>query len=174
MKPEISDFRFLISDWRPAASSLGGSIALVVWVVLAAGCRPAEDPERVEFRARLAEPARLSDDEVARLVSWTVAAVGNKAVRVRESSGTRTLDDKGRADVLSLLAGSFLVADSGVRNDGDIVMRGISGPGTPLRSELDAAQTLWIDTTSFLPRRYEMAYSLPGMGDVVYEVIVDR
>jgi len=50
--------------------------------------------------------------------------------------------------------------------------RGLTTGATPAMSELDAMQTLWIDVDSFVPRRYEFAYSSPGFGDYSYDLML--
>jgi hypothetical protein len=157
-----------VFDARPLRFVNRWCVLIVLSVAVA--CGTPEDPARREFRARLATPARLSDDELARLINEVIGALGNRVVRVREGNSTRTLDAKGRADVLAVLTGTFPVADVGLRKDGEQTLRGIGGPGTPIHSELDAAQTLWIDIDTLLPRRFDLVYSLPGMGDVAYEL----
>ena len=37
-------------------------------------------------------------------------------------------------------------------------------------SEVDATQTLWIDVDTFVPKRYEFQYSMPGFGDYAYDL----
>ena len=39
-------------------------------------------------------------------------------------------------------------------------------------SEIDATAILWIDTDTFLPRRYELAYAMSGLGDYAYDLTV--
>jgi hypothetical protein len=147
------------------------SLFLVV-VILCAGCGPTEDPARVELRRRLMAPERLSEVEMGRLMRETVNTLSARPVRVREGDGTRTLDEAARAEVLAVLTGNLSVEDVGLRKEGELMLRGISGPGTPRDSELDAAQTLWIDVQTFLPRRFDLVYSLPGFGDHSYDLVI--
>ena len=144
---------------------------IFVACVLAIGCESSEDLTRARFRARLEASAPLTPPEVNQLVSYTLASIGARSVRVRQQGAVRELDAKGRAEVLAVLGGGAPVSDAGLRAVGDRRLRGIEGPGTPVQSELDAAQTLWIDIDTFLPYRFELTYSLPGFGDYAYDLV---
>jgi hypothetical protein len=54
-----------------------------------------------------------------------------------------------------------------------MTLRGLNANATPPMSEIDASQTLWIDVDTFQPRRYEFAYSMPGLGDSAYDLVVN-
>jgi hypothetical protein len=139
--------------------------------LLAIGCESPEDATRARFRERLHASTPLTHSEINQLVSYTLAAIGGRPVRIREQGGVRELDAKGRAGVLAVLEGGAPVSDGGLRTADNRTLRGIEGPGTPAHSELDAAQTLWIDTDTFLPHRFELTYSLPGFGDYSYDIV---
>jgi hypothetical protein len=139
--------------------------------LLALGCESPEDATRARFRERLRASTTLTPPEVDQLVSYTLAAIGGRPVRIREQGTVRELDAKVRAEVLAVLGGGPAVSDAGLRTADHRTLRGIEGPGTPVRSELDAAQTLWIDIGTFLPHRFELAYSLPGFGDYAYDFV---
>jgi hypothetical protein len=139
--------------------------------LLAIGCESPEDATRARFRERLQTSTPLTHSEVNQLVSYTLAAIGGRPVRIREQGTVRELDTKGRAEVLAVLGGGAPVSDAGLRTADNRTLRGIEGPGTPARSELDAAQTLWIDIGTFLPHRFELTYSLPGFGDYAYDIV---
>ena len=139
--------------------------------LLALGCESPEDATRARFRERLHAPTPLTPPEVNQLVNYTLAAIGGRPVKIREQGAVRELDAKGRAEVLAVLGGGPPVSDAGPRTADNRTLRGIEGPGTPVRSELDAAQTLWIDVGTFLPHRFELAYSLPGFGDYAYDIV---
>ena len=139
--------------------------------LLAVGCESPEDAARAQFRERLQASAPLTHSEINRLVSYTLAAIGGRPVRIREQGALRELDAKGRAEVLAVLGGGPPVSDAGLRTADNRTLRGIEGPGTPVHSELDAAQTLWIDVDTFLPHRFELIYSLPGFGDYAYDIV---
>ena len=139
--------------------------------LLAIGCESPEDATRARFRERLQASTPLTQPEVNQLVSFTLAAIGGRPIRIRGQGAVRELDAKGRAEVLAVLGGGPPVSDAGLRKAGNLTLRGIEGPGTPVHSELDAAQTLWIDIDTFLPHRFELTYSLPGFGDYAYDIV---
>ena len=146
-----------------------GAIVLAA-CLLAVGCKSPEDATRARFRERLRASAPLTPPEVNQLVTYTLAAIGGRPVRIAEQGAVRELDAKGRAEVLAVLGGGPPVSDAGLRTTDARTLRGIEGPGTPVHSELDAAQTLWIDVSTFLPHRFELTYSLPGFGDYAYDL----
>ena len=137
---------------------------------MAIACESPEDATRARFRERLQASAPLTHPEINQLVSYTLAAIGGRPVRIREQGAVRELDAKARAVVLAVLGGGAPVSDAGLRTADNRTLRGIEGPGTPVQSELDAAQTLWIDIDTFLPHRFELTYSLPGFGDYAYDI----
>jgi len=147
-----------------------GTIVLAL-CLLAIGCKSPEDVTRAQFRERLQATAPLSQPEVNQLVSYTLAAIGGRPVRISEQGAVRELDAKGRAEVLAVLGGGPPVSDAGLRTPDARTLRGIEGPGTPVHSELDAARTLWIDVETFLPHRFELTYSLRGFGDYAYDLV---
>ena len=144
---------------------------LLMLCSMAIACESPEEAARVKFRERLKASASLNHAEVNQLVSYTLAAIGGRPVRIREQGAVRELDAKGRAEVLAVLGGGPPVSDAGLRMADNRTLRGIEGPGTPVHSELDAARTLWIDIDTFLPHRFELAYSLPGFGDYSYDIV---
>lgn len=144
---------------------------LLTLCAVAAACESPEEAARARFQERLKAPATLTHPEVDQLVSYVLAAVGERPVRVREQGAVRALDAKGRGEVLTVLSGTVPVSDAGIRTADNRTLRGIEGPGTPTHSELDAAQTLWIDIDTFLPRRFELTYSLPGFGDYAHDIV---
>jgi hypothetical protein len=143
---------------------------VLAWCLLAVGCESPEDPTRARFRERLQASTPLIQPELNQLVGYTLAAIGGRPVRIREQGTVRELDAKGRAEVLAVLGDGAPVSDAGLRTADNRTLRGIEGPGTPVHSELDAAQTLWIDIGTFLPHRFELTYSLPGFGDYAYDI----
>src|SRR5262245_59938376 len=122
---------------------------VLAWCVLAIGCESPEDATRAQFRERLQASTPLNHPEIDQLVSYTLAAIGGRQIRIREQGAVRELDAKGRSEVLAVLAGGAPVSDAVLRSTDNRTLRGIEGPGTPVRSELDAAQTLWIDIETF-------------------------
>ena len=138
---------------------------------VAIACESPDEATRAHFRERLEASASLTPSEVDQLVSYTLAAIGGRPVRIREQGAVQELDAKGRAEVLAVLRGGAPVSDAGLRAVDNRRLRGIEGPGTPVHSEIDAAQTLWIDIDTFLPHRFELTYSLPGFGDYAYDLV---
>jgi len=147
-----------------------GAAFLIAVCLMAIACESPEEATRATFQERLETSAPLTYLEVNQLVSYTLAAIGGRPIRVRDQETIRTLDAQGRAEVLTVLGGGAPVSDAGRRNADNRTLRGIEGPGTPPHSELDATQTLWIDVETFLPQRFELTYSLPGFGDYAYDI----
>jgi hypothetical protein len=148
------------------------SLCVIVALVAAnVACWLPEDRARAGFRARLMKSERLSDQELWRLAQLAVEAIGDKSARAQADGISRPLESRERAAAFALLAGDIPLEDAGVRASGNTTLRGLSGPGTPIRSEIDAQQTLWIDVDTFLPRRYELTFSLAGQGDSAYDLM---
>ena len=146
------------------------AVSVFILVLAAIACESPEDAARARFQERLKTAAPLTQAEIGQLTSHTLAAVGGRPISVREHAAVRTLDEKARAEILTVLGGGVPVSDAGLRTADDRLLRGIEGPATPARSELDAAQTLWVDISTFLPHRFELTYSLPGFGDYAYDI----
>ncbi len=78
---------------------------LLILCLIAVACESPEDATRARFQERLKVPGSLTHAEVNQLVSYTLAAMGGRPVRVREQGAVRALDAKGRAEVLTVLGG---------------------------------------------------------------------
>lgn len=117
------------------------------------------------FSKRLADAAPLSDEELAQLVERAGNSVSGKIVRVREGAMVRQVTDIERQGAFAMLAGRLPVADAGAKTIEGVVVRGLRAPATPPISEVDASQFLWVDVRTFLPMRFEVTFSVPGMGD---------
>jgi hypothetical protein len=124
------------------------------------------------MRARLKEERRLTPDEVRALFDQIAPAIASKKVSIRQGAITRELTADERTSVLGMLSDPNSVYDDGLRREGSGTWRGLKTGATPAMSELDAMQTLWIDVDSFVPRRYEFAYSSPGFGDYSYDLLL--
>ena len=144
--------------------------AILTLCLMAIVCASPEQATRAQFQERLKTSAPLTYPELNQLVGYTLAAIGGRPIRVRDQGTIRTLDAQKRAEVLTVLDGGPPVSDAGLRDADNRALRGIEGPGTPVHSELDAAQTLWIDVETFLPHRFELTYSLPGFGDYAHDI----
>jgi hypothetical protein len=144
---------------------------LLASAVLLVACQPAEDPARVSMRARLKEERRLAPDEIRAFFDQIAPGVGDRKVSVKQGAVTRELSAEERTSVLGILSDPGRVYDEGLRREGNSIWRGLTTGATPAMSELDAMQTLWIDVDSFVPRRYEFAYSSPGFGDYAFDLV---
>jgi hypothetical protein len=49
-----------------------------------------------------------------------------------------------------------------------------SGYRRPVQSEVDATDTLWIDTETLLPRRCGFTYSMPRFADAAFDLTFDE
>jgi hypothetical protein len=146
------------------------------WLLAAAAlliaCHPAEDPVRVSMRARLKQERRLTPGEIRALFDQIAQAIAAKKVSIKQGAIARELTADERISVLGMLSDPQSVYDEGLRHEGNSIWRGLTTGATPAMSELDAMQTLWIDVDSFVPSRYEFAYSSPGFGDYAYDLIM--
>jgi hypothetical protein len=148
-----------------------GAILFVAALSLSTvACRSADDVAKDALRARLRQEVRLTTPEIQQLFEAVAPVIAEKTIRVREGAVTHELTAEQRSRVLEVLTDATAVYDAGVRAEAGSTWRGITGGATPPTSEIDALQTLWIDVTSFVPRRYEFAYSTPGLGDVTYDL----
>src|SRR6185295_18150427 len=111
----------------------------------------------------------LSRDDQARLITEAGRAMSGKVARIQDGPLTQDLDDKSRAGIFAILTGRLPVTDGGLRTTADGPLRGLRAPATPVQSEVDATETLWIDTGTLLPRRFEFTYSMPGFGDAAFD-----
>jgi hypothetical protein len=145
---------------------------LLASAALLVACHPPEDPARVSMRARLKEERRLTPDEIRAFFDQIAPGVGDKKVSVKQGAVTRELSAEERTSVLGILSDPSRVYDEGLRREGNSIWRGLTAGATPAMSELDAMQTLWIDIDSFVPRRYEFAYSSPGFGDYAFDLVL--
>lgn len=123
------------------------------------------------LRARLAEPAVLRPEEVAELISQTTQAIEGRGLRVTDGTTSSAVDDRGREILFIILSGTVPIEDVGLQATGSGRVRGLRAPATPPRSEVGAKQTLWIDVATLLPRRFEFAYEVPGLGDIAYDLM---
>lgn len=125
------------------------------------------------LRTRLAETAVLRPEDVAELVNQTVQAVEGRRLHVTDGTTSSPVDERGRDVLFVVLSGTVPIEDVGVRSTAAGPVRGLRAPATPPRSEVGAKQTLWIDIATLLPRRFEFAYEVPGLGDIAYDLVFD-
>lgn len=145
-------------------------LAVTVLGLTANACGPREDPRAAVLRERLTQDKELSRSEIVTLFDLVAPVIEGKSVAIRKGAVTTPLDEKQRLDVLGLLGDPAAVYDGGVKVEGKRTLRAICAPGTPVMSEIDATQTLWIDAATFAPVRYDFAYSTPGFGDYSYDL----
>ncbi|MGE3511065.1 MAG: hypothetical protein AB7N65_19510 [Vicinamibacterales bacterium] len=126
------------------------------------------------LQVRLADDRPLTADELGRLVAASAAAIDGRPVRASDGPSSALVDATGREVLFLVLSGLVPVKDAGVRRSGTATLRGLSAVATPPRSEIGARQTLWIDIATQLPKRFEFAYELAGLGDVAYDLEFDR
>lgn len=138
-----------------------------------AGCAPSDDPALARWRTRLAQEARLTDEELGELRPFIAQQVRGRTIQIVEGATTRTLDEAQRAgvfDVLTLPAGVF---DEGIRREGEGAVRVLNGPARSDNVEIETTQRLLIDVRTVLPRRYEFSYAFPGYGqDQAYDLVI--
>lgn len=149
------------------------SMVLIATVIAAPA--PAQVGDATEtLRARLGAATELSRDERARLIEAAARAMAGKVARIQDGPLTHDLDDKTRARIFAILTGRLPVDDGGLRTAAGYTMRGLRAPATPVQSEVDASETLWIDTATLLPRRFEFTYSMPGFGDAAFDLTFEK
>jgi hypothetical protein len=146
---------------------------LVLCVCVAAACRSPAERARAEFSARLSRETRLTKEERSRLFTEIGRAIEGKTFRRQQGAVKRELDGAQSEAMLSMLVEPDAVYDLGLRADGTATLRGLESGATPVHSEVDAKQVLWIDIDTFVPKRYEFTYSMPGLGDVSYDLLVE-
>jgi hypothetical protein len=173
----------LVHRPAPAAFALARSIScarlavgtalLLAGVALGACAPPApEDPARVALRGRLAQEARLSEEEIARLSEEVERTMEGKALRITDQAGTRAPDQEQRDEVFRMLRNRAGVYDEGLRREGGTLYRVLNGPGRSDNAEIEATERLWVDVQTLVPRRYQFSYAFAGYGDYAYDLSV--
>jgi hypothetical protein len=160
----------------PASGRSRSAVWLAAAVAMSLGflaCGAPESPERAELRSRMAQEARLSDDELGRLLDEIAGDLEGKTVRITDSVGAQVPGPEPEAEVFSMLRNRIGVFDEGLRRDGEATYRVLNAPGKSDNAEIEASQRLWIDVATLLPRRYEFSYAFQGYGDYTYGVQVE-
>jgi hypothetical protein len=133
-----------------------------------------ESPRKADaLRTRLAESSVLPPEEVAALINQTRQVIEGRRLRVTDGTTSSVVDERGRDVLFVILSGTVPIEDVGVQPTPAGRVRGLRAPATPPRSEVGAKQTLWIDIATLLPRRFEFAYEVPGLGDIAYDLVFD-
>ena len=139
-------------------------------MALSAACQSSEGKARAAFSARLKLETSLTPTEIHEFFEYIAPAIAGKTLNVRQGAVSRVLDERQRLEVLGILSDPAAVYDGGLKTVGMARWRGLTAGATPAQSEIDAMQTLWIDVDTFVPQRYEFAYSMPGFGDYQYDL----
>ena len=147
---------------------------LAIAAAVSVGCESAEDKARAALSQRLRQETRLTQPEIVQLFGQIAPAIARKTVQVQQGALTRPLSEEERLKVLGMLSDPAGVYDAGLQSDGRTTLRALTSGATPVQSEVDAMQTLWIDADTFLPRKYEFAYSMPGLGDYSYDLTFSK
>jgi hypothetical protein len=137
-------------------------------------CARAEDPARVEMRARLRHETPLSDDELARVCTEVTRTVADKSFRIKDGEATRELSREEQAVIFGMLSHRAGLYDEGLRRENGTDYRVLNAPGRSDNAEIEASQRLWIAVETFLPIRYQFTYAFPGYGDYAYDLILAR
>jgi len=148
-------------------------VLLVVLPLLVAACTAPEDPARVKLRTRLELQQRLSAVEIADTFDEVNRALQGKTVRIVRDATTTDLDEAEREVVLGMLTDRIGVFDEGLRTNGEMTVRIFNAPGRSANPEVEASRRLFVDTRTFLPRRFEFAYAFPSPDDYAFEVTVN-
>ena len=149
-------------------------ISFVLTCLLISACGRPEDPARVELRARLKQNVQLSNEDLGRMLDEVRLAVAGNTFRIKEGAATKELDAEQRAVIFGMLTNSSGMYDEGLRLEAGGAFRVLNAPGSPLNSEIEGTRRLWIDVETFLPRRFDFAYAVPGFGDYSFELVVVR
>ena len=146
---------------------------LFVVLIVVAGCTPAENPDRAELRARLAQEGQLSQEEIARVFEQVGQALRHKTIRVARGTTSTSLGDAERSVVLGMLGDRAGVFDEGLRSGGGRRARVFNAPGLSNNPEIEATRRLFVDVETFLPLRFEFAYAFPSPDDYTLDLMVN-
>ena len=144
-------------------------VGFVFLLTLASACAGPD----AAIKARLREPRPLTRDEIAHTLAAVNRAMGGRLPLLRQGAVTRQMDEKERSAVFNVLADARDLEDVGPKTRDAAPMRGLRAPATSPQSEIEAMATVWIDAATLLPRRYEYAYAMPGLGDFSYDLTFD-
>lgn len=166
----------LASRCVQASGTRGGWVrSVLAALLLSMGLASVQEPGAISpTRDRLTAPGPLAAPEIAALLSEIGRRIQGRGLRVTDGAAGSPVDDRGREVLFAILTGSLPVEDVGLRPTAAGAVRGLRAPATPPRSEVGAKQTLWIDVETLLPRRFEFAYEVPGLGDLAYDLVFDR
>lgn len=146
---------------------------LFVVLIVVAGCTPAENPDRAELLARLAQEGQLSQEEIARVFEQVDQALQHKTIRVVRGATSTALGDAERSVVLGMLGDRAGVFDEGLRSGGGRRARVFNAPGLSNNPEIEATRRLFVDVETLLPLRFEFAYAFPSPDDYALDLMVN-
>jgi hypothetical protein len=138
-----------------------------------AACVSREDPARADLRARLAQQAPLSTEEIARVFEEVNRTIEGKTMRIVRGSTTSEIGASEREVALGMLIDRTGVFDEGLRTGGGRRARVFNAPGQSNNPEIEANRRLYIDVESFRPLRFEFAYAFPSPDDYEFDLEVD-
>ena len=141
--------------------------------ILISACGEPEDPARAELRERLKQSATLSNEELTRVRDEVGRAMAGKTFRLLEEAVTRELDEEQRSVVFGMLTDPVGMYDEGVRREGGAILRVLNAPGLSSNAEIEAARKLWVDVETFMPRRFEFVYGVPGYGGYSFDLVAE-
>lgn len=83
--------------------------------------------------------------------------------------------------LFDILSSNLPLSDAGIRFIEGVIVRGIQAPWKAIRIQMetvrtegpeipDTTQTLWVDIDTLLPRRFEIAVNIAGIGDYGYDM----
>jgi hypothetical protein len=144
--------------------------AAIIATAAITACRSETDRMRGQFTDRLRQPAPLTPLELSHLIDESSRAMDGRQMRFVSRGVSHEPSEQERAALVTLLHGQISVEDGGVRDRNGAALRGVSGPATPVNSELEAIASVWVDVDTFLPRRYEFSYGQSGAGDYAYDI----
>lgn len=147
--------------------------AAVACVLTLVGCRAGGNPARAALRARLAQPAPLTGEELASARAAVLDTIRGKHVQIPQGSATRDLNDEERTLVLGMLTESTGLFDEGLRQRGTVRTRVLNAPGVSEDREIEATRRLFIDIDTLEPVRFEFAHAFPAPGDYAYDLTVN-
>lgn len=139
--------------------------------IVAASCAPPEDPARIELRARLKQPAVLTDEELGRLVTEVSKSIGSKPVKISQDGATKDMDAEQRGVVLGMFENRMGMYDEGLKELDGRTVRVLNAPGISQHMEYSAQRRIMVDVETFLPRRFEFSYEFQGMGDYAFDLV---
>jgi len=146
-------------------------LALLVACLVVASCGAREDPARRELRQRLQQKAQLSSEELGRFRAEITRAMAGKTFS-QQGPVPQELDGEQRELVFEMLTQPAGMFDEGLMTWGDTTFRVLNAPARSSDAEVESFRRLWIDTETFLPRRFELARGVGGYEELSFDLLV--